>query len=111
MNTSGYYSFHSQSTMDAYGFIYKNTFNPLNPAENLLQAEDDGGSDFQFRLNIDLRGGMTYVLVMTTYLSKETGAFSIFVLGANKVILQRLSEYICLYCVINRKKYKVCFLN
>ncbi len=85
--------------MDAYGFIYKNTFDPLNPAENLLQAEDDSGSYFQFRLNIDLRGDMTYVLVMTTYLSKETGAFSIFALGANKVVLKRLSKYIYV-CIV-----------
>ncbi len=99
VNTNGYYSFHSHSTMDAYGFIYKNTFNPLNPSENLLLAEDDSGSDFQFKLNIRLSGGMTYVLVMTTYNLKETSTFLITVQGPNKVILNRLSEY------------KVCFLN
>jgi hypothetical protein len=93
VNTSGYYSFRSYSTIDAYGFIYRNTFNPLNPSENLLYAEVDSGSDFQFRLHIRLSGGMTYVLVMTTYQLKETGAFSIFALGANKVVFERLSEY------------------
>jgi hypothetical protein len=85
--------------MDAYGVIYKNTFDPLNPSENLLGAEDDGGSDFQFTLNIRLSGGMTYVLVMTTYQLKETGAFSIIVQGPNKVILNRLSEYIYV-CIV-----------
>jgi hypothetical protein len=80
--------------MDAYGLIYRNTFNPLNPAENLLQAEDDGGSDLQFRLNIRLSGDITYILVMTTYRSKVTGAFSIVALGANKVTFKRLSKYI-----------------
>ena len=85
--------------MDAYGFIYRNTFNPLNPSENLLVAQGDKGSDLQFRLNIRLDGDMTYVLVMTTYLLKETGAFSIIVLGDNKVILERLSEYIYVYIV------------
>jgi hypothetical protein len=79
--------------MDAYGIFYKNTFDSLNPAENLLRVEDDGCSGFQFRLNIRLSGGMTYVLVMTTYLPKETGAFSIFALGANMVVLERLSKY------------------
>jgi hypothetical protein len=91
---SGYYSFCSYSAIDTNEFIYKNTFNPLNPSENLLHAEDDSGSDLQFRLNIRLSGGMTYVLVMTTYQLKETGAFSISVQGPNKVILNRLSEYI-----------------
>ncbi len=106
MNTSGYYSFCSYSAIDANGFIYKNTFNPLNPSENLLHAEDDSDSHLQFRLNIYLSSDMTYVLVMTTYQLKETGAFSIIVQGPNKVILNRLSEYIYF-----RTKSKVCFLN
>ncbi len=80
--------------MNAYGLIYRNTFNPVNPLENLLPTDDDSGSGLQFKLNIRLSGGMTYVLVMTTYWLKETGNFSIVVLGDNKVILQRLSEYI-----------------
>jgi hypothetical protein len=91
---SGYYSFCSYGTIDAYGFIYRNTFNPLNPLENLLHEEDDSDSNLQFRLNIRLSGGMTYVLLMTTYRLKETGTFSIIVLGTNEVILERLSKYI-----------------
>jgi hypothetical protein len=83
--------------MDAYGFIYRNTFDPLNPLENLLHTQDEKGSDLQFRLNIRLDGDMTYILVMTTYLFKETGVFSITVQGDNKVILERLSEYIYVY--------------
>ncbi len=85
--------------MDAYGFIYKNTFNPLNPSENLLLVEDDSGSDFQFRLDIRLSSEMTYVLIMTTYQLKETGAFSIVALGANKVVFERLSKYIYV-CIV-----------
>ncbi len=90
---SGYYSFRIYSTIDAYGFIYKNTFNPLNPSENLLHAEVDRSFDLQFRLNIRLSSGMTYVFVMTTYQLKEIGKFSITIQGPNKVIHERLSEY------------------
>lgn len=39
VNTSGYYSFRSDSTMDTYQFIYKITFNPLKPSENFLPGE------------------------------------------------------------------------
>ncbi len=99
MNTTGYYSFCSDSAIDTNEFIYKNTFNPLNPLENLLDAEDDSGSNLQFRLNIRLSGDMTYVLVMTTYQLKEIGAFSISVQGPNKVIFNNLSEYICV-CIV-----------
>lgn len=94
VNTSGYYSFRSYGTVDTYGLIYKNTFNPLNPSENLFPVEVDCEANDRSRLNTHLSGDMIYVLVVTTYLFKETGAFSIVVLGNNKVILERLSKYI-----------------
>ncbi len=109
---TGYYVIRSYSRIDSYGFLYKNTFNPLNPSENLLSAEDDSVFDLQFRFNIRLNGNMTFVLVITTYELKETGQFSIIVQGPNKVILERLSKYItCLYYIINSRKSKVYFLN
>jgi hypothetical protein len=80
--------------MDTYGYIYKNKFDPLNPLENLLSINDDGGSYFQFRLDIRLFADMTYVLVVTTYESLRTGEFSISVFGNNTVTLEHLSEYI-----------------
>ena len=75
--------------------------------------EDDGGSDLQFRLNIRLSGGMTYVLVMTTYRLQETGTFSIVALGPNKVIFERLSEYKHMFVLYSKywTKSKVCSLN
>ncbi len=94
VNKSGYYSFRSYSTIDAYGLIYRNTFNPLNPSENLFQTEDDSDSNLQFRFDTYLSGGMTYVLVMTTYKLKEIGGkLWIIVQGDNKIILERLSKY------------------
>lgn len=91
-------------TIDAYRLIYRNTFNPLNSLENLLDKDDDSKFNFQFKLDIHLSSGMTYVLVMTTNEPKETGKFSIIVLGDNKVILDRLSKCICTcLCCILRK--------
>jgi hypothetical protein len=94
---SGYYTFLSYSRIDTYGYIYKDKFNPLNPLENLLSINDDGGFNLQFRLDIRLDVDMTYVLVVTTYDSRGTGKFSIAVLGKNKVTLERLSEYIFVF--------------
>jgi len=91
---SGYYTFLSYSRIDTYGYIYKDKFNPLNPLENLISINDDGGSNLQFRLDIRLAVDMTYVLVVTTYDSRGTGEFSIGVFGKNKVTLGHLSEYI-----------------
>ncbi|CAF4028003.1 unnamed protein product [Adineta steineri] len=59
--------------------------------DNLLKTDDDSGFDTQFKLDIHLDVDIMYVLVVTTYESKETGEFSIFIFGKNKVILQRLS--------------------
>ncbi|CAF1457981.1 unnamed protein product, partial [Adineta steineri] len=88
---SGYYTFRGSGTIDAYGSIYENKFNLLNPSENLLKTDDDSGFDTQFKLDIHLDVAIIYVLVVTTYESKETGKFSIVVLGKNKVNLERLS--------------------
>ncbi|CAF0810901.1 unnamed protein product [Adineta steineri] len=88
---SGSYSFRGSGDIDPYGFIYKNKFNPLDPSENLLDQDYDGGADIQFKLNIHLNSDMAYILVVTTYESKETGEFSVVMLGKNKVIPERLS--------------------
>ncbi|CAF4070917.1 unnamed protein product, partial [Adineta steineri] len=88
---TGYYTFRGSGEIDPYGSIYKNKFNSLNPSENLFDQDYDSGSDVQFKLNVHLNGSMTYVLVVTTFDSKETGKFSIVVLGNNEVVLNRLS--------------------
>ncbi|CAF3936588.1 unnamed protein product [Adineta steineri] len=88
---SGYYTFRGSGSIDPYGSIYKNKFNPLDPWENLLNQEYAHGSDIRFKLDIHLDVDMIYVLVMTTFGSKETGDFWINVLGENEVVLDRLS--------------------
>jgi hypothetical protein len=91
-NQSGYYSFRSYSGLDTYGSIHRKTFSPLNPLENLLQTDDDNNFNLQFRVDVRLSGGTTYVLVITTYPPKGIGAFSIVAFGVNTVVFERLSE-------------------
>ncbi|CAF3690105.1 unnamed protein product [Adineta steineri] len=88
---TGDYTFRSSGDIDSYGSIYKKRFNPLDPSENLVTTDDDTGCSIQFQLDINLDVNMTYVLVVTTYASKDTGDFSIVVLGKNKVDLKSLS--------------------
>ncbi|CAF1185497.1 unnamed protein product [Adineta steineri] len=40
VNTTGLYVLWSKSNINAYGYIYKNDFNPLKPSENLLLSHD-----------------------------------------------------------------------
>ncbi|CAF4100343.1 unnamed protein product [Adineta steineri] len=41
VNTTGLYVLWSENNINAYGYIYKNDFNPLKPPENLLVSHDD----------------------------------------------------------------------
>ncbi|CAF0810955.1 unnamed protein product [Adineta steineri] len=91
VSKSGYYSFRGSGEFDPYGSIYKTKFNPRDPSENLFDQDYARCSDTQFKLDTHLNVDIIYVLVVTTYDSKETGEFSIVVLSENEVILDRLS--------------------
>jgi hypothetical protein len=85
--------------MNTYGYIYKNDFNPLQPAENLLLGHNGSCNKEQFKLIIDLEVNTRYVLVVTTYRPKAMGRFSVFVSGPDNVSLNHLREY--LNCFVN----------
>ncbi|CAF1595977.1 unnamed protein product, partial [Adineta steineri] len=40
VNTTSLYVLWSENNINAYGYIYKNDFNPLKPPENLLVSHD-----------------------------------------------------------------------
>jgi hypothetical protein len=87
-----YYTIQSSSNIDTYGFIYEKNFSPLNPKENLLAEDDDGGGKSQFKLHIPLYVNTKYILIVTTYWPKDIGEVNITLLGANNVTVTRLSE-------------------
>jgi hypothetical protein len=87
------YTIQSSSNIDTYGYIYENKFNPLNPTQNLLASDDNGGgSGGQFKIEIPLYVGTTYMLVVTTFSSKRIGEIKITLLGLTNVTVKRLSE-------------------
>ncbi|CAF4509938.1 unnamed protein product, partial [Rotaria sp. Silwood2] len=87
---SGSYSFKSDSFLDAYGYLYANTFDPSNPKANVLIEDDDTGGYQQFLINYWMQYGYTYVLVFTTYSPRVTGTFSIVASGPARVNLKYL---------------------
>jgi hypothetical protein len=89
--TAGKYTFASSSSMDTYGYFYSDSFDPFNPSRNLMASDDDSGGDRQFRINVTLSYGRTYVLVVTTYASSITGSFSIIALGPASVSLTSIT--------------------
>ncbi|CAF3771435.1 unnamed protein product [Adineta steineri] len=91
VNTTGLYVLWSENNINAYGYIYKNDFNPLKPPENLLLSHGGECNDGQFKLIIDLEINTRYILVITTRDPKIIGNFSIFISGPNNVSLSPFS--------------------
>ncbi|CAF1304835.1 unnamed protein product [Adineta steineri] len=88
---SGFYTFFSKSNMDTYGVIYKDYFNPYNPNENRLLYDAVNCAPYQSSFRIALEAGVRYILIVTTYDSKATGEFSIFVSGSDDVDLKKIT--------------------
>jgi hypothetical protein len=89
--TNGKYTFTSISSLDTYGYLYANAFDPSFPSQNLIESDDDSGGGGQFRINATLSSLQTYILVVTTFYPDRMGAFSITALGPASV---SLSAYI-----------------
>jgi hypothetical protein len=81
VSMSGNYTIVSNSSMDTYGYLYNDSFNPLFPPENLLLQDDDDGGNRQFKLVSFFRSLATYIIVVTTYDGGITGGFSIIATG------------------------------
>jgi hypothetical protein len=74
---AGNCSITSNSSVDTYGSIHTDSFDPSYPSWNLLTQDDDGGGNQQFKLTVFLQPWTTYLLVATTFSEYVTGAFSI----------------------------------
>jgi len=90
----GDYTLGSESTIDTYGYIYKDQFNPYDPSMNQVKEDDGGGCNDQFKLFVYLQTNTTYILVVTTWHPEVVGPFSIMGAGPKNVILKYTSEYV-----------------
>jgi hypothetical protein len=101
VNTKGLYVLWSESSIEIYGYIYNNDFNPLKPSDDLLLRHNGDCNDKQFKLIIDLEVHTRYILVVTTHHPKTFGNFSVFISGPDNVTLTHFSKY--LYCFFDHK--------
>ena len=90
---SGYYTVHSESNINTYGYIYKDHFDPINPSVNKYLENDNDCDNNQFKFVTHLESNTTYILVVTTSAQKEIGGFSILVSGPKNVTFTRISGY------------------
>ena len=102
----GSYTFDTNSTIELYGYIYENEFDPSYPNENLLKQSDylltqgnfvltqtrfnDG--KFYFQVKNYLKVETVYILVVTTLDPNAIGSFTILITGPNNITLNRISK-------------------
>jgi hypothetical protein len=91
VSTTGYYRFSSNSSIGLNGYIYQDLFDPLFPSRNLI-AEKREQTNFQMSIYLEVE--MNYVLVVTTSIGNQTGAFSITAAGLNYTSIQHISKSI-----------------
>lgn len=89
--TSGNYTFYSNSTIDTMGYFYRASFDPSLPLHNLITGNDDGAGQLQFRIQVAIQAGNTYILVITTNMRNVTGRFLIIAHGPAPVSFKSIS--------------------
>ncbi|CAF0990307.1 unnamed protein product [Adineta steineri] len=91
VSISGTYTFVCNSSIDTYGFLYYNTFDPNYPPANLIILDDDGGGNYQFQLTAHLQISSRYILVVTTFNQNITGPFTITATGVSSIDLSSIN--------------------
>ncbi len=86
VGTTGDYTFQSNSTINLYGYLYKNSFNAKNPSMNLITSDNNSGGNKQFLFTASLQLGVVYILLVTTYNANVTGSYIVNVSGPSNVI-------------------------
>jgi hypothetical protein len=89
---SGDYFITSYSWIDTYGYLYADSFNPLNREENLITGNDDDASSSQFSLPINLQSMKRYILVVTTNGQNVTGPVLVIAFGPERVTLTSMDS-------------------
>ena len=84
-SVTGMYWIVSNSSIDTYGSLYDNSFDPNEPSINLILVDDDGAGSHQFKLVVVLESMMQYFLVVSTYDPFVTGPYSIVIVGNGTV--------------------------
>jgi hypothetical protein len=79
--TAGQYHIMTTGSLDTYGYLYINGFFTNSTATNLIGFDDDGSGNVNFKLSNVLQPNVKYYLVVTSYSSLTTGAFTVVVSG------------------------------
>ena len=95
MNTSGFYIFSTESSLNTIVYLYEHQFNPYDSIDNSLARSDDSCDFGPLRIIAYLKLNITYILIVTTqyaYVNRQ-GPFSLFVKGPYVVKIKQMSMY------------------
>jgi hypothetical protein len=92
VSINGLYRFQSISSVDSYGFLYFDYFNPSNLTENFLDIDDDSAGTGQFLIRYTLQSNSRYILVTTTFDPNVTTSFSILASGPERVYFNSINN-------------------
>ncbi|CAF1128442.1 unnamed protein product [Adineta ricciae] len=87
-----FYILTGNSTINLYGFLYKDFFSPFIPTANLIAWYGNCCDKEQFKFTLELKIGIKYILVITTYNPRVIGSFSIILFGSNMVHFEQIGE-------------------
>jgi len=96
VSTTGSYTLKNTGTSNVafYGYLYNNSFDPIDPLTNLIARTDQTNNiSSQFTITSNLVYGVEYVLVVTTANQSTTGAFNITASGPGSVTFVRRSPF------------------
>ncbi|CAF0936812.1 unnamed protein product [Adineta ricciae] len=82
---NGCYNLVSNNTISTYGYIYRDDFNPFNPAVNLFLQNYQSYHNHQFKFQTYLQINTTYILVVSTSNPNVTGMFAVLAVGPHRI--------------------------
>jgi hypothetical protein len=90
VSTSAEYGFSSSSSMETYGYLYRDTFDALDPSLNRIAGNYDSCGNGQFQFRSVLHRSNRYILVVASRSVHTNGTFSIATLGGGNASFTRL---------------------
>lgn len=77
----------SQGSLDTFGCLYSNQFDPTAPDTSVTTYDDQSGGNDQFAVTAVLNINTTYYLAATTNTEGRTGSFKVVVSGPAKATI------------------------
>jgi hypothetical protein len=90
---NGCYSFISNSGINIYSSIHKDSFDPLNSLKNIISKDNGNYGSDQVKIHVYLQANSSYILVVERNHSNGSESFSITTSSSKNLNFKQISEY------------------